>query len=1392
MNIDSLKAGFKAYLEEKGKLTEENEAQYNENTSIFSYANEFKAYINKNCNTSGVNIQSKSVSELLKMEISESGKIIDPEELEAYDEALEAAEMGQEADVEESDETESEEVDETAVVSDVKDELAEEISADVSDSAAAEIVDGFESKITGAVGEEAAVDGIEEADIFFDVFNELLQNDQFKDAIDADGQDGISNDEFAGFINSIKGFDENELDVSVDDLLTASSQINEGKFSFISVPSAESSSNNANTTTQIPATETIQAGQTTTPETVNNETVTTPEVSAVETGSLDAGFTGGAASTENMTVGGCGASSGALDSMNSELEGLQSEKSATESDLSTQTDTMNATQTEKEQVVGGLCSDIETGNSDLSCAQDDMSTKAEAKETAQCDLEQAQQNTQCSQQQADKAGNCLKNAQADTAKAQDTSNTAADNNQQAIQEEGVAQAASDDANTNLDTAVGNTGAAQGVADTKGQELETASVAADEAFSVYNVKNAKVEKAQSEYDNAKAQQKNASQNIFQRIANWVKSALNKLHDAIFERDKAQAEAERKAKEEEKAQVASDEALEALEARKDEQDEAQTVADAAQVVLDKKTGEREVSDQEYADALVALASSMEAEENAESEYNTAFDNYLQMNNYQVDAEGRLQDANGNYISAAQVAQELEVYVQGLVEQRDTKETEYDEVIVATAAVISGDESKIQELDTKITDLQEQIKQEEENIALQEAMITELSTEQSEINAANGAGGIADGIASIFGGGTAADQKELDNKKAALEEALKTGDAQKIQEAYRAIYGDKEIVVDASGNIVTNPNELTEEELAECSVANVKDLSDENLAAMMHNDAEKKIEAANTVELINNGSVVCDGEEVSMEDVNAILKEQMAAMAEDMDNAADRQGLISKRAGELNKLLGLGTSEVEARAQVDVYMQLAEQLDSCTDPVEYAALFKQITGKDFNAATVAQLLAYDKVSKGEEVTSTTSSEPEEGKVDLSNAVNSMAKTVNESEDYDKNSLALTHDNKARESIEDYKETQETVKDATIGVVSGIASTMVVTACTAAGVCAAPFTAGASLSLVATGFAIAGGTGAAVSTGLNAIDSIYDADGDGSMEFNYSWAEAGEDAAIGCLNGMTALLANGAGSAIAKGTGVKYFGSFAEGFIDGGVSAGGEYTIHTAFDDSLDFSFEQFAETTAQGGIFGGVVNVGFTAAGDLNRALKSNNLDMPPLDTPDLDALPSGTNPALPAPDVDPFAQTAFPAPSVFDDAASDAAGDAFGRTTREAAGDAASDAAGRAANDAASNAANDAAGKAAADAASNAAADGIDYSDFADRAGVRGLSKENAKDILDEAMQHETNSNLQEAYRNYLDNPSDATLKKLYRTAQKEFHPDYYQGGDDASKFFNAIYAILSAK
>lgn len=1201
MKLENLKNIFISYLEENNKLKEigENNENVNyEDISIFTYANEFKSFLESEYDASETDIMSKSISDILNMEI-EFGKLVDKTENE-------------DTEIEKED---NESINTNRVISSVEDKIENELGSDMSRRDAKNIVERFDGKISDAVNDEILEGEISNFDIFKDVFNELGKNTKFVEAIDVDKSNDISQNELEDFLNSIKGFDDNQEDVSVNDLLTAATQINEGRFQFISQTNNHADIKNTNSVSS--TTNNVPTVETTTPQKVNS---VDSEMSNISTGNTSSvGNTSNCGNTNLNSVMDFGSGAGSnLDSMTSELEGLQTEKTETEQDLSTQTDKLDSTQNEKEQVVGDLCSEIETGNQDLTTAQDDVSTTQEQRDTAATDVENAQQQTQCSKTEADNAASDLTNAQNKTDAAQDTSDTAADNNTQAIQAEQTAQDDSNTANDNLTTAVGNTDAAQGVADTKGSELQTAAVEASQAFSVLNVKNQEVQKAQTEYNNAKAQQKNASQNIFQKIANWVSNLFNALSDAIAGRDHAQAEADRKAAEEEKAQIASDEALEALEERKDEQAEAQSVADAAEVVLARATGEREVSDQEYAEALIALASAMESEENAESEYNTAFDNYLQCNNYQVDAEGRLQDAEGNYISATQVAQELETYVLGLVETRDTKETEYDEVIQATTEVIAGDESKIEELDSKITDLQAQIEQEKENIALQEAMITELSTEQSEVNAANESAGIADGFMSLFGAGNAADQKALDDKKAILEEALLSGDSEKIAEAYRAIYGDKEVIVDAAGNVV-NPAELTEEQLAQCSVANIKDLSNDNLSSIMHNNAAAINNAAQTMEIINNGIIVCDGEEVSMDVLNEILKEQVAAMAADMDNAVDRQGIISKGAGALNNLLGIGTSETEARAQVDVYLQLAAQLDACTDPVEYAALFKQITGKDFSVETVAELLAYDKVSNGKSTDTKveTDNTATAGKADITEYVNTLTDAVNEDEELNEDALSLTKDNTAREAIEDYKETQETAKDAVIGVVSGVASTVVVTVCSAAGICAAPFTGGASLSLIAAGFGIAGGTGALVSSGLNAIDSIYDADGDGNLDFNYSWKEFGKDFLIGGLNGIVGNLANGAGAAVTgkistqaaqtavtttlketvkKGAvnfGGKLAGAAVEGFIDGSVSASGEYAINALLDDDVDFSFQQFAETGLQGGIIGSVFNVGMTAS-------------------------------------------------------------------------------------------------------------------------------------------------------------------------------------------------------
>ena len=1200
MNISSLKNSFFTYLEEQGKLykadefneTEQNifETDYSD-ISLYKYADEFKLFLQSKYDTAGTNLMGKSMSDLLKMEI-EYGKLVDKSQEEAKEE--------------EAEEEESESINENSVVSNVENKIEDELSSDMSSSAADTIVGDFEDSITDVVEEQIQKGYDSNFDIFKEVFNELTESKEFVDAIDVNQSSDIDQNELANFWNSIKGLDDNEEDVSVYDLLTSATQIQEGRFNFIST------TNNSTGSETIKDTDNISSGDHAIIDSTEGVDLGFSRVDKdFDISGVDGGINDGSA------VGGCTGGSGDLGAMTGELGSLQAEKEATEADLVTQTDKYDSAQDEKAQVVGELSNEIESGNEDLSDAQDDVNTTCQEKDAAACDLQTAQQETQTSKTEADQAGEVLDNAQTETDKAQCNSDTAADNNEQAIQTETEAQDESITANADLATAVENTGSAQGVADERGAELQTATVEATEAFSVLNVRNQEVAKAQSEYNNAKAQQDNASQSIFQRLANWVSNLFNALSDAIMQRDHAQAEADRKAAEQEKAQIASNEALEALEQRKEEQEEAQEVADAAQVVLDRATGAREVSDQEYAEALIALASAMEAEEGAESEYNTAFDNYIQCNNYQIDAEGRLMDAEGNYISATQVAKELETYVKGLVSSRDTKEKEYDAVIVATAQVIEGDKSKIQELDSKIQNLQAQIEQEKENIALQEAMITELSTEQSEINAANASGGIVDGFMSLFGAGNAKDQRELDDKKTLLEEALLTGDSAKIAEAYRAIYGDKEVIIDATGNVV-DPSELTEEELAKCSVVNVKDLSDKNLSSLMNNDATAITSAAQTMEVINNGVIVCDGEEVSMDELNSILKEQMASMAGNMDDAVAQQGIISKFAGGINNFLGLGTCETEARAQVDVYQQLAQQLDSCTDPVEYAALFKQITGRDFSLEAVAELLAYNKVSKGESTETDTSTESTDSiKADITSYVNTLVDAVNEDENLSADSLSMTKDNSAREAIEDYKETQETAKDAVIGVVSGVVSTAVVTVCSAAGICATPFTGGASLGLVAAGFAIAGATGAAVSAGLNAADSIYDADGDGSIDFNYSWKECAKDALIGGLNGIVGNLSNGVGTAItgristqatqtavtttfsetikngAINTSGKLAGAAVEGFIDGSVGASGEYAINALLDQNVDFSLQQFIETGIQGGIIGSVFNVGLTTS-------------------------------------------------------------------------------------------------------------------------------------------------------------------------------------------------------
>ena len=1270
MNLDSIKAKFMTYLEKEGKIDANDLCFDNGDISIFRYANEFKNYLRTEYNVNQNDILSKSISDILEMEFTEDGKLVDPDEIEAYEEAIESGviedtdgnlETEEKIDDETGEETKDEEDGNSCKGKAAGDEIAAEVRVDLKNEISTkiavnedDIIDEFDNQITDTIEDKIDEGEIEESNIFNDIFNDLLQDKEFKDTIDTDKTGDISKEEFSQFINSIKGFDDNEDDVSVNDLLTAAVQIGNNEFNFISLQPPQTNEIETNNPERTPN---DNIGKDTTTST--NTPTKVPEKDNITNSSDFTDANGTESDCSNITTGKTetnisidnGASSGNLESMTGELESLQAEKADTESDLDTQTDTYNNAQSEKESSLGQFDSEIDAGKANLDGANKEVETTCAAKNSAQNDLDDAAKNLSCGQQTLEDKDCGLKQAQDDTCSAKAASETANVNNQDAIAAEDDAKKDCDGASDDLNTAVDNTGAAQAVANTAGAELTAATVSADEAFSVLNLRNQEVAQAQSEYNNAQAQANNASESLWQRFMNWVNDAWNFLSDAIAQRDHAEAEAEREAAKQKEAQIASDEALEELAQREEEQEDAKKVLDQANVVLDRATGEREVSDQEYAESLILLSDAMGNEEAAESEYNAAFDNYIQLNNYHIDAEGRLQDAKGNYISATQVAEEFTTYIQGLVNQRNTEETKYDEVIVTTAAVIAGDQEKISDLDSQINQLTKEIEEEERNIAIQESMITALANDQSQLNAAKGSAGLVDNAVALFGGGNTAEQNAINDKKVLLEQALLSGDSEAIQEAYKAIYGDEEVYLDANGNVV-NIDEISEEERQNLTTGKVSELSAENLNAYINNDAETKINAANTVSAINEGSIIYNGQEISMVDLNEILLAQVDSTETDMNNAVERQGIISKIGGFINNGLGIGTSEVEARAQVDSYQQLAADLNNCTDPIEYAALFKEITGQDFDLETVCGLLAYSEVKSNQETTtrgtfsgrgggftgrrdsgnSTTSetgastgsiasSEQKNsttsntGKIDITTSVSGLSNTIINDYDGDADLLSFTMDSKAQESIQDYKETQTAVKDGIIGVATGVISTAVVTFCTAAGICAAPFTAGASLGMIAAGFAIAGATGAAVSTGLNAVDSIYDSDGDGTAEFNYSWKEAGIDASIGALNGAVGVLSNGVGSAVAGKISTqatqtaisttfresarnatinlsgKMAGAAVEGFIDGSVSASGEYAITALLDENVDFSFEQFAESGLQGGLMGSAFNVGLT---------------------------------------------------------------------------------------------------------------------------------------------------------------------------------------------------------
>ena len=220
-NLESLKSDFLEYLLSTGKIKEEDAKDtVSLGFSIFKYAKEFKDYIQTEM-SGKIDLKSMTVADLLTMEIKdkqseeEAGEgEISPEipesiefgaNLKAADKTTEAEETGNSENTAESEEngevTNSEETDETTILGE------KENPETINDTTEAE----------------------DEENPLVQIFNDLLEDEDFFNAIDKDNSKEISKEEMANFLDLIKNMDENAEDISLEDLLNSAMAISEGK-----------------------------------------------------------------------------------------------------------------------------------------------------------------------------------------------------------------------------------------------------------------------------------------------------------------------------------------------------------------------------------------------------------------------------------------------------------------------------------------------------------------------------------------------------------------------------------------------------------------------------------------------------------------------------------------------------------------------------------------------------------------------------------------------------------------------------------------------------------------------------------------------------------------------------------------------------------------------------------------------------------------------------------------------------------------------------------------------------------------------------------------------------------------------------------------------------------
>ncbi len=193
MNISSLKLGFLSYLEEKSETSTTEYNTENADISIFMYSSEFKDYLSDELNLDAKSCQ-MSIDDILNMEIK-NGQLVDPEE-----EAENIADSTETTDGAEEENT--------------TEEAAENTDADTANA------DTENSADTAG------------NDLVCELLNNIFELDDVKNIIDTDESGDLDEEEIQAFLDAIKGYDGDDENVSLEDVLSSMEAISNGEFSL--------------------------------------------------------------------------------------------------------------------------------------------------------------------------------------------------------------------------------------------------------------------------------------------------------------------------------------------------------------------------------------------------------------------------------------------------------------------------------------------------------------------------------------------------------------------------------------------------------------------------------------------------------------------------------------------------------------------------------------------------------------------------------------------------------------------------------------------------------------------------------------------------------------------------------------------------------------------------------------------------------------------------------------------------------------------------------------------------------------------------------------------------------------------------------------------------------